>query len=399
MPDTARKGTWPRVAFGDVVRLSKERCSDPLGTGIERYVGLEHIEPNDLKIRRWGNVADGTTFTSAFHTGQVLFGKRRAYQRKVAVAGFSGVCSGDIYVLEPANDRLLPELLPFLCQTEDFFEHAVGTSAGSLSPRTNWKQLAVYEFALPPLKEQRRIVEALQGAHRQSLCLQQLCEATRVLYESTAVQLFSGHTDRGVKPSEWKPSAWNCAVLEELVVADAPICYGIVQVGDFDPDGVPTLAINNLSGDFDEGVHKTAPRIEMKYGRSRVSPNDILVSVKATIGEIAIVPPKFSGNISRDLARIRIRDAKVGRRFFYHLYRSPNYRRYIQTLVVGSTRAELSIAALRSAEVPFPSTEEQDRISDELNAIEACIAMAEERQEMARDLLRAATSQLLQHQE
>lgn len=163
MPDTTRRSTWTRVAFGDVVHLSKERCSDPLENGLERYVGLEHIQPNDLKIRSWGKVADGTTFTSVFRAGQVLFGKRRAYQRKVAVADFSGVCSGDIYVLEPADERLLAEILPFLCQTERFFEHAVGTSAGSLSPRTNWKQLSEYEFALPPLEEQRRIVGALRS--------------------------------------------------------------------------------------------------------------------------------------------------------------------------------------------------------------------------------------------
>jgi len=164
MPNSTRRGTWSRVAFGDVVRLSKDRSSAPLSDGFERYVGLEHIKPNDLKICSWGKVADGTTFTSVFRPGQVLFGKRRAYQRKVAVAEFSGVCSGDIYVFEPADDRLLPELLPFICQTERFFDHAVGTSAGSLSPRTNWKHLSEHEFALPPLEEQRRIVEVLQAS-------------------------------------------------------------------------------------------------------------------------------------------------------------------------------------------------------------------------------------------
>lgn len=152
------------VRFGEVVRLSKARSQDPLADGIERYVGLEHIEPGDLRIRSWGNVADGVTFTSVFQAGQVLFGKRRAYQRKVAVADFSGVCSGDIYVLE-TNDAnvLLPELLPFICQTDAFFDHAVGTSAGSLSPRTNWTSLANYEFSLPPIEEQHRLAEALNA--------------------------------------------------------------------------------------------------------------------------------------------------------------------------------------------------------------------------------------------
>ena len=90
-----------------------------------------------------------------------LFGKRRAYQRKVAVAEFDAVVSGDIYVLAPKDDRLLPELLAFLCLSERFFQHAVGTSAGSLSPRTNWSSLASFEFDLPPLDQQRRIAEIL----------------------------------------------------------------------------------------------------------------------------------------------------------------------------------------------------------------------------------------------
>ena len=156
------KPGWRRVKFGDVVRLSKARSQDPLADGIERYVGLEHLEPGDLRIRSWGSVADGVTFTSVFQPGQVLFGKRRAYQRKVAVADFSGVCSGDIYVLETKDAQvLLPELLPFICQTDAFFDHAVGTSAGSLSPRTNWTSLDHFEFALSPIDEQKRLVELL----------------------------------------------------------------------------------------------------------------------------------------------------------------------------------------------------------------------------------------------
>jgi len=127
MLEVVKRDSGTQVAFGDVVQLSKARSKDPDADGFDRYVGLEHLEPGDLKIRSWGDIADGTTFTSVFKPGQVLFGKRRAYQRKVAVADFSGVCSGDIYVFEPKGDDLLPELLPFICQTDAFFDHAVFT--------------------------------------------------------------------------------------------------------------------------------------------------------------------------------------------------------------------------------------------------------------------------------
>ena len=185
MKNESLKPGWRRVKFGDVVRLSKTRCADPLAEGVERYVGLEHLEPGDLRIRSWGHVADGVTFTSVFQPGQVLFGKRRAYQRKVAVADFSGVCSGDIYVMETKDAQvLLPELLPFICQTDAFFEHAVGTSAGSLSPRTNWTSLADFNFALPPFAEQQSLVNLLRNATDASEAQQHAINAAQSLLQA-----------------------------------------------------------------------------------------------------------------------------------------------------------------------------------------------------------------------
>lgn len=186
------KSGWRRVKFGDVVRLSKARSQNPLADGLERYVGLEHLEPGDLRIRSWGNVADGTTFTNRFEPGQVLFGKRRAYQRKVAVADFAGVCSGDIYVLESKDaDVLLPELLPFICQTDAFFEHAVGTSAGSLSPRTNWTSLADFQFSVPSIAVQRKTLTLLTAALSVVEELLAALYALRVLRRSMEVRLLS----------------------------------------------------------------------------------------------------------------------------------------------------------------------------------------------------------------
>jgi type I restriction enzyme S subunit len=191
MREQTLKPGWTWVKFGDVVRLNTDRCADPAAEGIERYVGLEHIEPEDLRIRRWGLVADGTTFTNRFKPGQVLFGKRRAYQRKVAVADFEGICSSDIYVFEPKDEYLLAELLPFLCQTEGFFEYAVGTSAGSLSPRTNWTQLANYEFALPRLEEQRRYFNALFQTENLLESLSTLADAIGIMADSLIEQVLS----------------------------------------------------------------------------------------------------------------------------------------------------------------------------------------------------------------
>jgi type I restriction enzyme S subunit len=158
---TFDKSNWKAVTFGEVCRNVNDNERDPLGAGIERYVGLEHIEPENLHIRSWGNVADGTTFTKVFRPGHVLFGKRRAYQKKAALADFTGLCSGDILVLEPNPAVIDPHFFPFLVQSDRFFDFAVQTSAGSLSPRTKFQDLAQFQFLLPPKDQQARLAELL----------------------------------------------------------------------------------------------------------------------------------------------------------------------------------------------------------------------------------------------
>lgn len=158
---TIKTDNWQTYEFGDLTRNLTVAVKDPLSEGYERYVGLEHIEPGNMHIKSWGHVADGTTFTRVFKKGQVLFGKRRAYQRKAALAEFDGICSGDILVFEANEDNVIPELLPFIVQSDKLFDYAIKTSAGSLSPRTKFKDLAKLKFKLPPLPEQKRLADLL----------------------------------------------------------------------------------------------------------------------------------------------------------------------------------------------------------------------------------------------
>jgi len=302
----------------------------------------------------------------------------------VAVADFEGVCSGDIYVLEPANDRLMPELLPFLCQTDAFFDHAVGSSAGSLSPRTNWTSLASFEFLLPPIQEQARLVEALSSARDLVEKSQELVNSFNVLYEAASLQAFSKPVGSGIKPSDWRLAGWQVVQLGDLIAGDAPICYGIVQVGEYTPDGVPTLAIHNLSGNFVDNIHRAPASVERAYQRSRVAPGDVVISIKGTIGEIALIPQHFAGNLSRELAKLRFNKGLIIPEFFLHLYASPAFRRYTSSLIVGSTRAELSIDTLRKMQVPVPDLYVQAQIVEQLYRMQVAAGEAKVRLKAAR---------------
>lgn len=154
------KTGWTPVKFGDVVFEPKESTSTPVKDGIEHVVGLEHIETENIHLRKSTSIEEATTFTKKFAIGDVLFGRRRAYLKKAARASFSGICSGDITVFR-AKENLMPELLPFIVNNEKFFDYAIKHSAGGLSPRVKFKDLANYEFLLPPKDQQAQLAELL----------------------------------------------------------------------------------------------------------------------------------------------------------------------------------------------------------------------------------------------
>ena len=140
----------------------------PAEADVERYVGLEHLDSDSLRIRRWGEPSEVESTKLGFRPGDIIFGKRRVYQRKVAVADTEGICSAHAMVLRAKPEAVLPGFLPFFMQSDVFMQRALSISVGSLSPTINWKTLAKEEFALPPIQDQSPLVEVL-SAHRKTI--------------------------------------------------------------------------------------------------------------------------------------------------------------------------------------------------------------------------------------
>lgn len=146
-------------------------------------VGLEHLIPQEIKFSGY-DVDTENTFTKTFKKGQILFGRRRAYLKKAAIADFDGICSGDITVIEAIPGKVDPLLLPFIIQNDNFFDYAVSRSAGGLSPRVKWEHLKDYEFDLPPIEEQRILADKLWAAYRLKESYKKLLTATQEMVKS-----------------------------------------------------------------------------------------------------------------------------------------------------------------------------------------------------------------------
>jgi len=368
---------WTRVRFDDVVENLNETC-DPAEAGLERVIAMEHLEPGSLHIRAWGNVAEGTTFTRRCRPGQVLFGKRRAYQRKVGVAEFDAVVSGDIYVLAPKGDRLLPELLPFLCLSERFFQHAVGTSAGSLSPRTNWSSLASFEFDLPPLDQQRRIAAILWAVDETVQCYKALTDSTNQARETYLRETFSNGRAASANGHREKWPHWNELPLSEVVEfldgQRKPIKEAdrAKRRGDY-----PYYGASGIIDTIDDYIFDEPLILLGEDGANivdRSTPLAFRVSGKIWVNNHAHV------------LRVRPPHSLVYLEYFLE---SLDYKPF----VTGTAQPKLNKGVCESIRVPVPDPGFQKEVEQRLLAFEEALSKQDEAQKRIRELLFATLTQ------
>ena len=159
---------WKKVQFGDVVSKINDKVSNREEWNFERYIGGEHFDEGEIRLTRSAPIEGneeviGSAFHMRFKPGQVLYVTRNPRLRKGGMVDFEGVCSNVSFVMEADETKLLQSLLPFVIQTEDFVKHTCNNAHGSTNPFLNWKDIAKYEFLLPPIEEQKKINELLWG--------------------------------------------------------------------------------------------------------------------------------------------------------------------------------------------------------------------------------------------
>ena len=359
MSTQSLKPGWKMVKFGEVVKNANLVERDPETNGVERIVGLEHIDPENLHIRRWNSVVDGTSFTRKFVPGQTLFGKRRAYQRKVAYAEFEGICSGDILTFEPKNRKvLLPELLPFICQSDAFFDHALDTSAGSLSPRTSWTALKDFEFPLPPLDEQKRIAEILWATDEAVSAYQEALNHIHI-----AAQIRLEHT----------LNTLNCSELSLPDVLSGSPESGCSAPPSSDETGHWVLSLAALSANgYVRGNLKPVAKTKKMIGAT-LSKGDLLISRSNTVELVG-----FAGIFDEDrtdvsfpdtMMRLPVNTQKALPDYLELVLLSNRGRRHMMKTASGtsSSMKKINRKTLAEFRFPIPDLDTQKRIVSEFN--------------------------------
>ena len=375
-----------RVRFGDVVRQVK-KIVDPELAGVERYVAGEHLQPDDLRIRSWGDVGSGylgPAFQITFEPGQVLYGSRRTYLRKVAVADFAGICANTTFVLEPKTEQLHPALLPLVMQTQHFTEHSVKQSRGSVNPYVNFSDLAWYEFSLPQIGEQERIAVLISAVDDVIEGLRTLVRVADHLRRSVLLDAFRAR--RG-SVDTW-PAHWRA------MRADA---VGDVQLGQQRHPKYaaglnvrPYLRVANVMDgriDFSDVLKMHFPTSDLE--KFELLPGDILLNEGQStdlVGRSAIYRGEVPGCcFQKTLLRYRCGPELIPefvQGYFQHrLYTGQFARMCVQTTSI----AHLTAVRFAAITIPVPSIDEQREFAERVAvAATACVAARQRLSEATR---------------
>lgn len=359
---------WRLVRFDQIAENINERILPENAEGLP-YVGLEHLDPESLKIRRWGTPDEVEAQKLHFYPGDIIFGKRRFYQRKLAVADFEGICSAHAMVLRARPEACLPDFLPFFMQSETFFERAMSISVGSLSPTINWKTLAQQEFALPPLDEQRRIAEILWAADEvietakdAFACLVLLMD---VVFESRVTKGLKGL--RNVAPDSLENGIWDQVTLADVVESTQ---YGTSKRSEArNETTVPILGIPNVvRGDLDLSDVKWVSLTSEERQRYSVHPGDVLLvrtnGNPAYVGRsTAIKSAPNHAVYASYLIRLRVDPTRIQPEYLNILLNSEYLRRTLRHEIRSSAgNYNINTQGLKRQKIPLPPLQEQQEL-------------------------------------
>ena len=356
---------WRIVKFGELAKSVSKRV-DPSETESEVYVGLEHLDPDNLRITRRGVPSDVKGQKLLVKPGQIIFGKRRAYQRKVAVADFEGICSAHAMVLEAIPEAVVPEYLPFFMQSDMFMERAVAISEGSLSPTIKWKTLANQEFPLPPRPRQEEMLEIFEKIEDNLFQIDELLKRTVFLLGKIRAE--------SVHDNDYRPT-----ILGDIVKFKGGSGFKPKYQGNKHGE-TPFIKVADMNHDENaKYIFKSDNWInaeEKKIMKVTEFPSGSVVFAK--VGAALLL------NRRRILKRSTIIDnnmmaaipsAEISTEYLYHFLNTIDFATFVRQGAVPSVNQ----SDLASVKINLPDSEKQDLISEALNGFEASITLLDEK--------------------
>jgi len=349
------KSKWKLTKLGSLAVDISNRVDNPSTSKYDRFVGLEHFVSGDIKIKNWGTTENLVSSAKAFQAGDILFARRNAYLRRASLVDFEGCCSGDAFVIRENYEKLVPGFLAFLMNSNALWDYANSNAAGTMSKRVKWRDLAEYEFLLPPKAEQARLAELLwamdEVIEREKGVLERL-DINKRAFEKANLQKF--------RRDKETPYGYKVYKLEEI----AEITGGSTPSRDnpkFWNGNIPWLTPTDVTNHNRIELAETKEQIT-EAGLKNISnrlypPGAILYCSRATIGYAIIndVPMSTNQGFSNFIVTEKVRNYYL---YFLLKHLTPELTR----LAGGSTFLEISKSSIRNFKVLLPNKDIQQKV-------------------------------------
>ena len=372
------KSGWKTYRFDQIAQNISERI-DPKNTNLDVYVGLEHIDSESIHIKRFGAPGDVSGQKLRFYEGDVIFGRRRAYQRKAGVAPCDGFCSAHALVLRANPEVICSELFPFFLHSDLFMHRAIDISVGSLSPTINWGTLREQAFLIPPIEQQKILINLFESSSKNILNRKRLFSSLTTFFKTERKYL----VEKGVSKS--KPSRslrfgkfcqdWKVMKIGEFCKLVGGNAFKSSQFLDDGRNQV--LRIGNLTEKGFDIVKSPVflDRISALEERYLIPEGALVISLTGTNGKrdygfpsLMEVDKKYL--LNQRLVMILV-DQEIMTPEFLHLISQMELfqGRFFLNATGTANQANVSISDVSEIEVPVPSLEEQNLIVKKMNLV------------------------------
>lgn len=358
--------------LGNYIRIVDERNRD---RKIDYLLG---VSINKQFIPSIANIV-GTDLSSykIVHTGQFAYGPVTSRNgEKISIALLKDkdcIVSSSYTVFEIINkDKLDPDYLMLWFSRPEFDRYARYMSHGSVREIFDWDEMCKIELPVPSVEKQRSIVKAYQTITERIALkrkinenLAELCSC--ILYEQYAADVQNG-------------SPWTKYTVQDLIdkgLIDSPMDgnHGEIhpKASDYVAAGVPFIMANNLSDGFVD--LKQCAFITERQAKSLrkgfAKPNDVLLTHKATLGRVAIVPSDYDYIIlTPQVTYYRVRKG-ISSVYLRYYFASSYFQATLESFAGGgSTRAYIGITKQCELPVYLPCESSMQIITGVLEKIE-----------------------------
>ena len=333
----------------DEIAFNSTEKKKPVDEDKYTYLGLEHLDSDSIYVTRYGADVAPKGDKLIMKKGDVLFGKRRAYQKKVAIAPFDGIFSAHGMVLRPKGDVIDKDFFPMFIKSDYFLDAAIKISVGSLSPTINWRDLKELKFELPSLEEQRKLAEVLWAIYDMNDKYKKLILATDELVKSQFIEMFDRPEYERVKFKKIS-----------TLFADGDW----IEIKDQSNDGIRLVQTGNIGNGYyiDKEAHSRYVSEEtfLRLNCTEILPGDILISrLPDPVGRGCILPDGIGKAITAvDCTIVRLMDM-VEPEYLIGFTQTDLYRSQIESAKTGTTRKRISRKNLEKVLIPVPPIEKQ----------------------------------------